>query len=165
MDLERVRALYDFNRWANGRVLEAADKLSPEQFTKDLKNSFPSVRDTLVHIMAAEWIWLERWRGTSPKALLNASEFPTVSTIRTRWGEVEREQREFISGVTEESLKRVVAYINLKGDPYKYPLWQLLQHLVNHSTYHRGQVTTMLRQLGAQPVETDFLVYFDTVLK
>jgi uncharacterized damage-inducible protein DinB len=165
MGLERIRALYDFNRWANGRVLEAAEKLSPEQFTKDLKNSFSSVRDTLVHIMAAEWIWLERWRGNSPKTLLDVSEFPTVSTIRTRWSEIEREQREFISGVTEESLKRVVAYINLKGDPYKYPLWQLLQHLVNHSTYHRGQVTTMLRQLGAQAVATDFLVYYDMIAK
>ena len=82
MDLERIRALYDFNCWANGRVLEAAEKLSPEQLTKDLKNSFPSVRDTLVHIMAAEWIWLERWRRTSPKALLGTAEFPTVPAIR-----------------------------------------------------------------------------------
>ncbi|MCI0406229.1 MAG: DinB family protein [candidate division Zixibacteria bacterium] len=165
MDLERIRALYDFNRWANHRVLEVMEKLSSEEFTKDLKNSFPSVRDTLVHIMAAEWIWLERWRGTSPKALLDASEFPTVPAIRTRWVKVERQQRDFISGITEESLKRVVAYINLRGEPYKYPLWQMLQHLVNHSSYHRGQITTMLRQLGAQPVASDFLVYYDMIAK
>lgn len=165
MDLERVRALYDFNRWANGRMLGTAEKLSPEQLTKDLKNSFPSVRDTLVHIMAAEWIWLERWRGNSPKTLLDVSEFPTVSTIRTRWSEIERQQEEFIAGLTEDSLKRVVSYINLKGDPYEYPLWQMLQHLVNHSTYHRGQVTTMLRQLGTQAVATDFLVYYDMITK
>jgi uncharacterized damage-inducible protein DinB len=165
MDLKRIQALYDFNRWANGRVLEAAEKLTPKQFTKDLRNSFPSVRDTLVHIMGAEWIWLERWRGNSPKGLLAASEFPTVSSIRNRWTEIERGQREFITDVTEESLKKVIAYTNLKGDPYQYPLWQMLQHLVNHSTYHRGQVTTMLRQLGAKPVATDILVYYDTASK
>lgn len=165
MDLERIKALYDFNRWANGRVLEAAEKLSSEQFTKDLRNSFPSIRDTLVHIMGAEWIWLERWKGNSPKALLAALEFPTVLFIRNRWPEIEQEQRKFIAGATEESLKKVIAYTNLKGVPYQYPLWQMLQHLVNHSTYHRGQITTMLRQLGAEPVATDFLVYYDTIAK
>ena len=165
MDLERIQALYDFNRWANGRVLEAAEKLTPEQFTKDLRNSFPSVRDTLVHIMGAEWIWLERWRGNSPKGLLAAPEFPTVSSIRNRWTEIERGQREFITDVTEESLKKVIAYTNLKGDPYQYRLWQMLQHLVNHSTYHRGQITTMLRQLGAKAMPTDFLVFYDMASK
>lgn len=165
MDLERIRSLYDFNRWANGRVLEAAEKLSPEQFTKDLQNSFPSVRDTLVHIMGAEWIWLKRWKGSSPKGLLAAPEFPTVLSIRNRWTEAEREQREFVAGVTEESLKKVIGYTNLKGKPYKYPLWQMLQHLVNHSTYHRGQVTTMLRQLGAKPLATDFLAFYDMTSK
>lgn len=165
MNLERIKALYDFNRWANGRVLEAVEKLSPEQFTKDLKNSFPSVRDTLVHIMGAEWIWLERWRGNSPKALLAAGEFPTVSATRKRWAEIEHGQKEFLADASEESLKKVVAYLNLRGQRWEYPLWQLLQHLVNHSTYHRGQITTMLRQLGAQPVETDLLVYYDTASK
>ncbi len=100
VDLERIKVLYDFNRWANGRVLGAAEKLSSDQFIKDLQNSFPSVRDTLVHVMAAEWIWLERWMGTSPKALLTASEFPMVSSIRIRWADIEREQKAFLSGVT-----------------------------------------------------------------
>ncbi|MGH8005203.1 MAG: DinB family protein, partial [Limisphaerales bacterium] len=121
--------------------------------------------DTLVHIMGAEWIWLERWKGNSPKALLAAAEFPTVSSIRNRWAEVERGQTEFIAGVTGESLKKVIAYTNLKGETYQYPLWQMLQHQVNHSTYHRGQITTMLRQLGAKPVATDFLVYYDMIAK
>ncbi|MGE5692159.1 MAG: DinB family protein [Candidatus Zixiibacteriota bacterium] len=165
MDLERIRALYDFNRWANGRVLEAAEKLSLEQLTKDLKNSFPSVRDTMVHIMAAEWIWLERWKGTSPRALLDAAEFPTVPAIRNRWAEIEHGQKNFLAEASAESPQKVVAYLNLRGQRWEYPLWQMLQHLVNHSTYHRGQITTMLRQLGAQPVETDLLVYYDTVSK
>ncbi|HEU4436999.1 MAG TPA: DinB family protein, partial [candidate division Zixibacteria bacterium] len=147
--MERIRALYDFNRWANGRVLEAAEKLSPEQLTKDLKNIFPSVRDTLVHIMAAEWIWLERWRGTSPKALLGTAEFPTVPAIRNRWAEIGHGQKKFLAEASAESLQRVVAYLNLRGQRWEYPLWQMLQHLVNHSSYHRGQITTMLRQLGA----------------
>ena len=123
------------------------------------------MRDTLVHIMGAEWVWLERWKGNSPKALLPAAEFSTVSSIRNRWAEIERDQRGFIAGVTEELLKKIIAYTNLKGNPYRYPLWQILQHLVNHSTYHRGQIITMLRQLGVQPPATDFLVFYDTIAK
>ena len=165
MDLDRIRALYDFNRWANDRALEAAEKLTAEQFTKDLQNSFPSVRDTLVHIMGAEWVWLERWRGNSPKSILTASEFPTVSSIRNRWAEIQRGQMEFLPGVTEDSLMKSIAYVNLKGERWEYPLWQMLQHLVNHSTYHRGQITTMLRLLGAKPVATDFLVFHEMTSK
>lgn len=161
MELERMRALYEFNRWANGKMLEAVDKLTEEQFTKDLQNSFPSVQDTLVHIMGAEWLWLERWKGNSPKSILPPTDFPTVSSIRKQWREIQHGQAEFISGVSEESLKKVVAYVNLKGERWAYPLWQMLQHLVNHSTYHRGQITTMLRQLGAKPVATDYLIFHE----
>jgi uncharacterized damage-inducible protein DinB len=70
---------------------------------------------------------------------------------------------EFIHNLADESLDKMITYINLKGETWTYPLWQMLQHLVNHSTYHRGQVTTMLRQLGAEPAATDFLLFFDKI--
>src|SRR2546421_3487649 len=99
MDVERIRALYEFNRWANAEVLDAVSALRPEQWTRDLKNSFPSVRNTLVHILWAEWIWLRRWKGASPKSVFDPTEFATVDLLRTRWLEVEHEQAEFVAGL------------------------------------------------------------------
>jgi uncharacterized damage-inducible protein DinB len=161
MNAQDVRLLYAYNRWANARVLDAASRLTPEQFTKDLASSHRSVRDTLAHILAAEWIWLMRWKGTSPKALLDPAAFPDQDTLKTRWAEVEREQADFLGGVNEESLASVLGYVNQRGEEWRYPLWQMLQHVVNHSTYHRGQAVTLLRQLGEEPAPTDFLVFFD----
>ncbi len=72
-----------------------------------------------------------------------------------------REQMEFINHLTEAALEQEISYINFKSQNWRYPLARMLQHVVNHSTYHRGQVATMLRQLGAAPVSTDFLLFFD----
>ncbi len=161
MDARRIQELYGYNRWANGRALAAASRLTAEQLMKDVGSSFRSVRDTLAHILGAEWIWLMRWNSTSPRALLSPTEFPSVAALEARWAEVETGQRQFLDSLTDESLTQPLAYVNTKGQRWQYPLWQTLVHAVNHSTYHRGQVTTMLRQLGAEPVATDFLVCYD----
>jgi uncharacterized damage-inducible protein DinB len=161
MNKKDFQILYDYNRWANARVLDAASRLTAEQYTRDLSSSFRSVRDTLTHIMAAEWIWLQRWQGTSHKALFEPAEFPNFAALRTKWAEIEQEQMEFVNDLTDESLAIMITYVNFKGETWTYALWQMMQHLVNHSTYHRGQVTTMLRQLGAEPAATDFLLFFD----
>lgn len=161
MDAKEVRRLYDYNAWANRRALDTASALTAEQFTRDLGSSHPSVRDTLVHTMAAELIWLRRWQGESPKSLLGASEFPDLGAVRARWEAVERELSEFVDGVSDGSLARVVTYTNTRGERWSYTLADMLRHVVNHSSYHRGQVTTMLRQLGAPALTTDYLAYFD----
>ena len=161
MDAPDIRKLYEFNAWANARTLDAASVLDPEQCTRDLASSHPSVRDTLVHTMAAELIWLRRWQGESPRSLLAPSEFPTHESVRERWAEVGRELSDFARAVTDESLAGVITYTNTRGEVWSYPLGHMMQHVVNHSSYHRGQVTTMLRQLGAPAVATDFLLYLD----
>jgi uncharacterized damage-inducible protein DinB len=165
MNKNDIQQLYEFNRWANARILDAVSKLTPEQFTTDLSSSFRSVRDTLVHLLSAEWIWLRRWQGTSPAAMLSPSDFPDLAALRAKWAEVEREQAEFIEHLTEESLAATLAYTNTKGERWEYPLGQLMQHVVNHGSYHRGQITAFLRQLGAEAVATDFLVFIDVKSK
>jgi uncharacterized damage-inducible protein DinB len=161
MDLATVHELYRYNRWANRRVFEQLAKLSAGDFTRDLGNSYPSLRDTALHIVWAEWIWLERWKGTSPKSVFQVGDFPTVDAIRTKWSEVERGQRVLLDTLSAERLHEIVPYINLQGRTWRYVLWRQMVHVVNHSTYHRGQLTTMLRQVGAQVVTTDFLVFHD----
>ena len=161
MEIEAIRDLYAYNRWANARSLEGASAVSSADFTKEVGGSFASLRGTLAHMYGAEWIWLERWRGNSPRSLPFPLDFPDVETIRTRWLDVEREQTEFLDAIDPERLGEVISYVNLKGDTFAYPLRRMLQHVVNHSTYHRGQITTLLRQLGATPLSTDLLLYDD----
>jgi len=158
--IKEMQGLYEYNRWANRRILEAASKLSEEEFNKDLHNSFPSIRDTLAHILAGEWIWLTRWNGASPTGTPDSWDLSTFEALRMQWQEVQKDQIAFVSSLTDDALDQVIAYRNTAGEPFSNPLWQMMRHVVNHSTYHRGQVTTMLRQLGAQAVATDLIVYY-----
>lgn len=160
MTLEHIRLLYEYNYWANHRVLDACSALAEEQLTRDLGSSFRSVRDTLAHIMGAEWIWLERWQGRSPAALPAATDFPTLASLRARWAEIERELVGFVAKLTPEALAGVRRYRTTEGKEQGQPLWQMLQHLANHGTYHRGQIVTLLRQLGAKPVATDLIAFY-----
>ena len=160
MNVEDFRALYEFNFWANQRTLDACAALTPEQFTRDLGSSFGSVRDTLVHICGAEWIWLERWHGRAPTALPPASDFPDLESVRRRWAEVERNLLDYVASLTQEDVQRTLQYKTTVGMPQAQPLGQCLQHVANHSTYHRGQITTLLRQLGAKPVGTDLIAFY-----
>lgn len=160
MTPEEVGLLYDFNAWANHRALDAASALAPEQFTKPLGSSFSSVRDTLAHICGAEWIWMERFQGRSPSSLPATTQFADVASLRAHWTEQEKHLLNFVRGLKQSNLDAVMEYKTLKFGAYRNPLWQSLQHLVNHGTYHRGQVTTMLRQLDAQPVLTDLIHFY-----
>ena len=161
IDVSAVQELYRYNRWANGRVFEAVSKLTEKEFANDLGSGHPSVRDTLTHIVWAECLWLQRWTGRSSQTAFQAADFPLPDTLKAKWLEVEIEQRKFIEVVSAERLLAIVRYVNLQGQVWQYPLWRQLYHLVNHSSYHRGQVSTMLSQLGAQPVPTDFLIFHD----
>ncbi|HTT20361.1 MAG TPA: DinB family protein [Candidatus Sulfotelmatobacter sp.] len=166
MTIDDIRLLCQYDRWANNRVLKAASTLSAEEFTRDLGGSFRSVRDTLVHIIGGEWIWLRYWKEpptnsvlltglrTRRDLLFNPESFPNVATVQLKWAEVENEQTEFVNGLTDELLERMLPF-----RATQVRLMHLMQHLANHSTYHRGQVALMMRQLGAEPVATDFHVF------
>lgn len=159
MTPEQIRPLFAYDSWANERSLGACATLTPEQFTRDLGSSFRSVRDTLAHISGAQWIWIERLNGRSPSALPAPDACPDLAAVRAQWSEVERELLVFVNGASAADLERVVEYHTAHGD-YRTPVWQILQQLVNHGSYHRGQVTTMLRQLGAQAVSTDLIAFY-----
>jgi len=161
VDLSDIRELYAYNRSADQRTLQVSAKLTGEAFVRPLGNSFSSVRDTLAHILSGEWIWLERWQGRFPTTFLDPAAFPTVDSLRSRWETVDGDCRNFIQTLSGERLRRQLSYINRVGERFSYLLWQQMLHVVNHSSYHRGQVTTMLRQLGAEVISTDFLAYYD----
>jgi uncharacterized damage-inducible protein DinB len=160
MTPEEMRTLYDYNAWANHRQMQAASKLGVDQFVKPLGSSFGSVRDTLAHIYGAEWLWLERFQGRSPSSLPDMAEFGDAATLQARWNEFEPRLMNFVRGLKQADLDRVMEYKTLKFGVYQNPLWQSMQHLVNHGTYHRGQVTTLLRQLGAEAILTDLMHFY-----
>ena len=164
MNLGELQTLVDFNYWARDRMLEAVEPLTPEQFTRGLDNSFPSIRDTLVHLYGAEWIWCSRWEGESPQSLPEASGFPDLASIRRAWIEQERKVRAVVDRLGEEGIQRPVAYRRKADGPTQAQIfWHMLQHVVNHGSYHRGQVTTMLRQMGvAPPKPMDLIAYYRT---
>ena len=160
MTPELVRQLFDYNAWANARALDAAAGLTEEQFRRPLGSSFPSVRDTLVHISGGEWIWFERFHGRSPNGIPDHAEIQTVPALREHWRPQGQALLEYVNGLSAADLDRVLEYRTLRFGMYRNPLWQSLQHLANHGTYHRGQVTTLLRQLGAQPILTDLMHFY-----
>ena len=160
MSPEEMRLLYEYNAWANRRSLSAAAALTREQFTKPMSSSFSSVRDALAHIFGAEWLWLERFQGRSPSSLPDTSQYADAATLGERWGEFEPRLLNFVRGLTQGDLDRVMEYRTLKFGVYSNPLWQSMQHLVNHGSYHRGQVTTLLRQQGAPAILTDLMHFY-----
>jgi uncharacterized damage-inducible protein DinB len=160
MNQAELRTLLDYHYWARDRIVAAVEALTPEQFTKDLGSSFPSVRDTLAHMVGAETAWLSRWQGESPSALLPASQFPDAATVKKTWLALEKKLRTYFQQLREPGMQKVIAYKALNGMSHAAPFWQMLQHVVNHASYHRGQVVTMLRQLGAQPPKSVDLIAF-----
>jgi uncharacterized damage-inducible protein DinB len=159
--LTEYRELYAFNRWANHRVLDMVSALSDEELRRDLRNSFPSIRDTLAHNLSAEWIWMERLKGHSPVGMPDEFKAYGLAEIASRWRTLEAEQETHLAHLTEADLARMIAYRNIRGEPKAFAQWQILRHVVNHATYHRGQITGMLRQLGKVPLATDMIVFFD----
>jgi len=155
-DLSRV---FDYGVWANHRVMRAAATLSVDDFKRDLKNSHGGVRGTLVHTMSAEWVWLERWKGVAPLKHFDEGEFPTLLELRERWSVIEGHRTSWLAALPEDGAESTIRYETFDGRAFESPLWKLVQHTTNHSTYHRGQVITMLRQLGAKPVSTDMVLW------
>ena len=160
MTPEEMRGLYEYNAWADRRLMDAAGKITTEEFLRPMGSSFGSVRDTIAHIYGAEWIWLERFQGRSHDSLPDATQFQDVPSLREKWLELEGRLLGFVGKLAQEDLNRTLEYKTLKFGVYRNPLWQSMQHAVNHGTYHRGQVTTLLRQLGAQPILTDLMHYY-----
>lgn len=159
MNLADIRRLYAYNRWANDRFVEILRGLDPQQLSAHVESSFPSLLATLAHLVGADWVWLRRWQGDPPKAFPGWLEAPDLDDLLTRWARISDERDRFLAELPEDRLAAPFRYHDLAGRPHRKRLLDLLLHVVNHSTYHRGQLTTMLRQVGATPVASDY-VYF-----
>jgi uncharacterized damage-inducible protein DinB len=158
MTQHEIQLLYDFDAWADLKLLEVISLLNKDIYMKDLGASFGSIHGTLVHILSADRIWLARWMGKTGVPL-KAEDVPSVDVFKKQLDAFQCEMNNFVRGLTDETLNNLLSYTDFKGNGASYPLWQQMQHKVNHSTYHRGQVVTMVRQTGGTVVNTDLMNY------
>jgi uncharacterized damage-inducible protein DinB len=159
MNLIDLRRLFEFDAWANARLLDAAESLGDDAWTRTIESSFSSLRATFAHIAGAEFVWLQRWMGEKNAPVPSWYDDPSVATLREVFDALHIERREFLGTLTDGDLERPLEYNNIKGEACRFALGDALYQVVNHSTYHRGQAVTQLRQLGAAPPATDFLVF------
>ncbi|HEY3204959.1 MAG TPA: DinB family protein [Thermoanaerobaculia bacterium] len=158
---EDISRLFAYNRWGNAQTLESVSGLTPDEYIRPIGGSFGSVQGTLAHLYGADWVWLERWHGRSPRALPPSQEVPTLDALKQKWAEVEKGRTAHLERLTAERMAESLTYVNFKGETWTYPMAEVLVHVANHGTYHRGQVATLLRQLGKVPIATDYLLFVD----
>jgi uncharacterized damage-inducible protein DinB len=150
--------LVRYDGWANRQTIHAAAGLPSSRLHQPVAGSFPSLHETLVHILWAEELWLERWQGRPHVAALDPGAFPSLAVLGERLEAVHQRQLQVLAGADPD---RTVGYESFQGRRWEYPLGQMVLHLVAHSAYHRGQAAAQLRQLGVVPANTDYLNYVD----
>jgi uncharacterized damage-inducible protein DinB len=160
MTVKDLQTLYDYGYWADRKLFEVISRIPPEQFTQSVGGSFGSIRNTVVHIMSAEWGWLERCGGAKRGPKLNGADYPTVESVTETSNKIEKHVREFLATLKDDDVARDAEYLNDKGEKRAMPLGELMQHAANHGTHHRGQVAMLLRMLGHTPGNIDILFYY-----
>ncbi len=162
MTLEEMLTLFQYDEWATKRTIESVSPLSEEQYKRDLKSSYGGIHGTLVHIYWADCLWLERWNGNSSFNAISTNEISGLITLNDRWEEYREKLNGYLVNLTDAKLSAPLSYADTRGNNYAEPLRQQMQHRVNHSSYHRGQIVTMLRQLGGKPLATDLILFYRT---
>jgi uncharacterized damage-inducible protein DinB len=158
MTSHELRELLAYQRWANQAFLEALRALPADALDQRLESSFSSLRGTLVHLVGAELIWVDRWEG-GPGELPADFEEAGLEALAATLEEVARRQDAVLDRLGDEGLEAELVYRDRAGNPHRSIHRHMIQHVVNHGTYHRGQLATLLRQVGVVPPSTDFIKY------
>lgn len=159
-ELTRVpRELLAYTIWADRQILECLAGVPDEDLHRETGTSFGTILRTMAHILGAEQVWLSRFLGVSLQSLPSTDDFPDLVALRSSWEDFWPQLEVFLASLAEDQLDRDFTWTSFAGETHTVPLRQALLHVVNHSTYHRGQVVAQLRQLGRSAPSTD-LVYW-----
>ncbi len=159
MTVSDLQRRFDYSYWANRKLFAVIEQLTPEEFTRSAAGSYGSLRNTLVHVLSAEWGWIERSGGPKRGPALKADDYPTLESIIEQWGLVEGYAREFLGTLDGSDLDRVVEF-SLPGiGAGALSVGEMLEHAATHGVHHRGQVALLLRVLGHAPGNFDLLFY------
>jgi len=161
---DTLRLHLEYSKWASQRLLDAAAKLSPEELARDFQTSDKTLAGTLAHIFAADRIWLSRVNGISPTGAqagaFLSDEDRDFGRLQTAWPDVLDRWRAWAEPLTDEQALQRISYRDMKGTPYETPLWQIVLHVVNHATHHRGTVSGFLRSMGHTPPALDLIAFY-----
>lgn len=156
---ETLRLHLDYTAWASRRLVDCAARLSPEELTRDFNTSDKTVLDTLVHIFAADRIWLARVQGNSPATFIDPED-RKLSILEKDWPALQLRWKEWTGHFSDQDVLTTIPYRDIKGNDWAQPLWQIVLHVVNHGTHHRGQVSGFLRSMGHIPPPLDLIAYY-----
>jgi uncharacterized damage-inducible protein DinB len=159
---DTLRLHLDYSAWASNRMLEAAGKLTEEELNRDFKTSDKCVVSTLAHAFAADRIWLQRIHGNVQNTFIDDND-RRLGTLKTEWPALQQRWKDWAGPLSDHDVVKKISYKDLKGNPYESPLWQILLHVVNHATHHRGQVSGFLRAMGHTPPPLDLIAYYRTL--
>jgi len=149
-----------YNLWANNLLLSAVEALPEEQQKAEIKSSFPSLFKTVLHVLDAESIWWQRIKLKEKIERPSESFSGNFLALSTQLQTQDKHWQEWVSGLNEHGLQHEFIYLNSLGERFKQPVYQMLLHMFNHGTYHRGQMVTMLRLLGVEKIpSTDFITW------
>lgn len=159
MSPDLLRTHIDYSAWASRRLVDAASRLSPAELSRDFQTADRSILGTLVHLYAADRLWLSRLNGgPHPGFVTDADRH--LAVLENDWPALYQRWKDWARGITPESAVASVSYNDMRGNPWSQALWQLILHVVNHGTHHRGQVSGFLRSLGHPPPPLDLVVYY-----
>ena len=149
-----------FNVWATEKLLNAALKLSEPQWHTEMQSSFPTIYKTFLHMWDAEAAWWQRIQLAEQLQMPSAVSTPSIKELAEGLSAQGKLWKEYTSGLQSHAFDHVISYRNSKKEEFKQPVWEILLHVFNHGTYHRGQIVTMLRNLGVTEVPgTDFVLF------
>lgn len=158
--MNEVLELFDYNAWANRTIFDAVAQIPEEHYFQDLRSSYGGIHGTLAHIVWAEQLWLHRWVGKPNPAVPQGADLKSLAEVRSRWEAVEVERGRFLAELPESRLAETRLVKPSSGGEYVHTFRQMFRHFINHSSYHRGQIVTLLRQLGSKPPSTDLILYY-----
>jgi len=159
MNLETSRQILAYSDWANTLVLAAAETLADAQLDQPFDMGCGSLRRTLLHTYAGEFVWLQRWQGRIETRWVNEDEAASVEEMRARFRRAWGERDEFLATLKDDDLPRIQEYRDSKGSLYRASLGDMMLQMYLHSTHHRAQAANMLRRLGAGPVDLDYMYW------
>ncbi|MBL8046060.1 MAG: DinB family protein [Anaerolineales bacterium] len=151
--------MYDYHYWMTHQMLEACERLMPTQWSQPMGHSWGNVHGVVTHMLAAELIWYARWQGQAPAQLAQAEDYPTLADVRAAWASVEAQMRAFLTQLDNVRLNADFTYTNTRGQQFSAPLGQVMLHVANHATHHRGELVGMLALLDVPHPEDDLLWY------
>jgi len=159
IQLETVRELLRYDDWANGRVLQSAASLSDEQMDQSFEMGCGSLRWTLMHILCAEQVWVQRWQGHTETPWPDERERAAVAAMGERFREAPSVRDAFLRNLQDDGLTREIVYRDSFGGIFSAALGDMMLQLCNHSTHHRAQAVNMIRRVGAAAPELDYMYW------